>query len=391
MNHHASTHAKQRMVATGGRLRPLSGSVFFRGLVTMSNLVQVNNAHTDKEIVPLRVKANCSFTSLHIKEYALIGHIKLTGQSMHAIQLKHGQTFSGDDGPCLLFVAGGCYNGFCDIEDTEIVDLCSDGVNTCSAPPFLPDDTMVIEGVSLRTPEGNPLFCSSEDSAQTCLEYVPESGSWMPGPDMMGNRVGSAVAELPNDRFWILSGNQYGDQYSTEYYEDNTFISGPRITDEGYDFYPCAVQISDDLTFFANGASYIYSAERGTFETTNEQMLFPSKNSACGAATTADGSRIVVLAGGFDTPLSSLVQILDVSTETWTFGPDLPTSIYSARTVQTPKSFLIVGGRSRVTNDYSDAILEFDPVNYGWIVRNETLALARRGFYMIDVDKDRFC
>ena len=80
-----------------------------------------------------------------------------------------------------------------------------------------------------------------------------------------------------------------------------------------------------------------------------------------------------------------------MESETWTDGPNLPFPISSARTIQTQDSFLLVGGINKDTLEYLDTIIEFDPVNVSWIVRNETLATARDAFYMVEVDRERFC
>ena len=41
-----------------------------------------------------------------------------------------------------------------------------------------------------------------------------------------------------------------------------------------YHVYPCAVQVTDDLTFFGHIRSHLYSEARGVFEDTNEPMPF---------------------------------------------------------------------------------------------------------------------
>ena len=56
-----------------------------------------------------------------------------------------------------------------------------------------------------------------------------------------------------------------------------------------------------------------------------------------------DGTRVAVVAGGFETKKT---EILELPAGTWTEGPDLPFDIRSAASVQLEKTFLIVGGLS---------------------------------------------
>ena len=115
---------------------------------------------------------------------------------------------------------------------------------------------------------------------------------------------------------------------------------------------------------------------------------------ACGSATLEDGSRVLVVAGGNDevqsTVLSS-VMMFDTATNRWADGPALPFPLTYATVVPTERSFLILGGSNYNSGDYFDTILEFDPLNMEWIVRDETLSAEGNSVYAITVDRERFC
>ena len=108
-------------------------------------------------------------------------------------------------------------------------------------------------GISLRTEEGNPLFCGGGNLGGYCYEYLPETNSWVIGPNMIGERDESAYVELPDGRFWVLGGYDTSDRYTTEYYNQGVFTMGPDLPTEvgSHTGYSCATQIDEDLTFFA--------------------------------------------------------------------------------------------------------------------------------------------
>ena len=80
----------------------------------------------------------------------------------------------------------------------------------------------------------------------------------------------------------------------------------------------------------------------------------------------------MVLAGG--NSAGNQVQMLDVTTMTWQRGPNLPTNIEHATAVPFGRSFLVTGGW------LTSSILQFDPDQLDWIIRNETLP-ETRGFH----------
>ena len=179
------------------------------------------------------------------------------------------------------------------------------------------------------------------------------------------------------------------DCYTTEFYQNGNFTSGPDLPPDSYATYPCATQVTDDLTFYGGGTfSYLYSHSAGEFQIVKALFPAPHYGAACGSATMADASRVVVVAGGSWNTFLKSVFILDISTNKWTEGPELPYNVTRATVVPTEDSFLLVGGYNV---DPFDTILEFDPINMAWFLREETLAIGRHGFWVIDVDEERFC
>ena len=147
--------------------------------------------------------------------------------------------------------------------------------------------------------------------------------------------------------------------------------------------------MTDDLTFFGTGRGYMFSWLEQTFSETEDPMPYPSIEASCGSATTEDGSRIIVVAGGYyDSTSQSRVQVFDG--RTWSLGPELPMPLAQGRVVSTRNSFLIVGGRSGSSGGV-DTILEVNPRNMTWETRSETTQHDYYMQYVVPVESKLFC
>ena len=213
---------------------------------------------------------------------------------------------------------------------------------------------------------------------------------------MAGARNQAAFVELSDGTFWIFSGQDTADHYTSEYYSNGIFNPGPDLPTRGFNDYPCAARINDSLIYFNNDIGMLFNVDEGTFTDTNQRVPRRVDGASCGAAKTPSGDDIVIVAGGYETKVGyvNTTQVLDVASGNWTeLGPALPSRAnYQGRVLQTETSFLIVGGYDGSGSaGYMDTVLEFDPVNMAWIEREETLGLGRRAFFVAEVDRERFC
>ena len=281
----------------------------------------------------------------------------------------------------------------------EIIDVSGNpGISPCARGLYdLPYEND--RGVTLRTVEGNALLCGGRVSSRDCIGYDPVSQSYVLFGTLLNvDRYRSASVELPNGTFWILGGTDENAEsaYTTEYFvgADVEFIMGPEIPPTGGCDTPCASQVNDTVTFYGNDVGYLFDSQKPGFRETDDPMPRSANAAACGSATLEDGSRVLVVAGGNDevqsTVLSS-VMMFDTTTNRWADGPALPFPLTYGTVVPTERSFLILGGRNYNTGDYFDTILEFDPLNMEWIVRDETLSAEGNSVYAITVDRERFC
>ena len=180
---------------------------------------------------------------------------------------------------------------------TEIIDLCDAETPVCDAPEPFP--LFEDQGVGLRTAAGNPLVCGGAYLETDCYEYKSDQRLWVEGPSLRNSRVDATSVELPNGTFWIMSSYSGDEQYTTELYQDGTFIDGPDLPNYGHVGYPCSTQLSETQTFYGNEFGFIDDHISNTFEETPNHMPNSAYGAACGAATTADGTRILIVAGGY--------------------------------------------------------------------------------------------
>ena len=276
---------------------------------------------------------------------------------------------------------------------SELIDLCGcTDCGTCIQPVDAPMAN--IDGITLRTPEGNPLICGGDRLDRECYEYQPETNSWVQGPSTIGNREGSATVEVSEGKFWILSGMT--DAYTSEIYENGEFSTGPNLPIVGDNAYPCAAKVNESTIFYGNDNAYLMRGLTGLFTDISAGQPYDFYETSCGCVTRSDGTRIIVAAGGFNRYSAgyySSSYIYDLEIGQWIEGPELPYAMSWGKVIPTDTSFYIVGGYSYSdgTNRFYDRILEFDADNFAWVTREERMDIGRARGFMIDVDKNMFC
>ena len=135
----------------------------------------------------------------------------------------------------------------------------------------------------------------------------------------MEERIYAPEVRLPDGRYWILGGQE--SEETSEHYIDGEFVPGPALPSDGSNSHPCAVQVTEDLTFFGNRKGYLYSASANEFVETADPMLWYAYPSMCGAVTDpADGKRYVIVAGGYDADgVFAKTQVYDVEASTYIY------------------------------------------------------------------------
>ena len=95
----------------------------------------------------------------------------------------------------------------------------------------------------------------------------------------------------------------------------------------------------------------------------------------------------MVVAGGKDSP--SLSHIYHVADGVWRDGPPMPQPLTLGTVVQMQDFFQILGGYNGT--DYTDMIIEFDPLSMSWIEKEQKLSHGKHLFFATGVDKSKFC
>ena len=99
-----------------------------------------------------------------------------------------------------------------------------------------------------------------------------------------------------------------------------------------------------------------------------------------------------MVAGGDIPGFEASVQIYDIASGTWRLSDQfLPHYLRESEVVQYGDTFLIVGGHDGdMYSDTSDEILQFNPDDETWLVREERLSSPRAGAYVAFVDSDMY-
>ncbi len=263
--------------------------------------------------------------------------------------------------------------------EMSVIDL-SDATRRCSprsVGPFADlEDDLTVHGTVVG---GEILACGYERS--DCFTYDVTADEWMPD-----DRWREEDRYLPSGldvggRHWVFGGGVEGDyRNSTEVFDGDGFQSS-------FDLpvgtaYQCMVSLGDGRrVFLATGynigsrAFIVDTSDGGAVEVAPLPLVQADSvvASACGLATTEDGTRLVVYAGGTDGFRHTLVFDLDLGV--WTPGPELPLQRSFAAAVQHGDTFLLVGGDTDDSfgGPYHEDILRFDPDQRQWVVLPQKL------------------
>ena len=283
-----------------------------------------------------------------------------------------------------MFVAGGYNDDFGPRPDVEVIDFSGQGL-TCTTPAPLPYN--VYETSTLKTAEGNPLICGGQGHEYECREYIPEQDVWMARANLIYSRQYSPSVEIANNNYWIAGGFEIASTSELYIAESASFVEGPSIPSDARNTAPCAVRISDDLSFYAGQGSYIYDWTTATATPTATPIPAEAYGSICGLAIASSGEMSIVVAGGdFG---SVLVYIYDLTEETWreALNP-LPFDLWLSSVVPFGDTFLAVGGL-RADGQRDDRILEYQPDDESWIVREERLSEPKSEMSVLFISEDK--
>ena len=278
---------------------------------------------------------------------------------------------------------------------TEIVQLSHppSHPNTlpCDAEPA--DFPTISSGASSTFIGGRPLVCGGSNVQSGCREFLARDNTWDdPEVEFTEGMSPTNAARVNEREWWLTSAGGSTDVYTEE---DGIATKGalpPPWPRANY----ALTRISDTQVMMTGGRA-------GNSEETDEAWIYDSfldewteiesfavarENHVAGLVQGTDGSKYVVIAGGFDMEdgLERSAEVYSLRNQTWTKGPDLPFRLHRPEVVPYEWSFLIVGGY--VNGTYSDNIVYFDPVTFDWVVLPDKLQQARASHIVMVVPKD---
>jgi hypothetical protein len=232
-----------------------------------------------------------------------------------------------------------------------------------------------------------PLICGGVYQTSPTNECkIFENGAWRTSGSMKEPRFNFAITKSPfgNDTKLFLSGGYNSQMLATaEVLTKNGFEKVPLELPVGMDYH-CMVMLNSTSIIFLGGRQDSRStSSTNTFILNTEMMQWsngPRLNilrlaPSCAriAKNSQETEQSVIVAGGssFDGTDISSVEILDVGSNQWRMGPELPLHISGSAMVETPTGGVaLIGGRG---NDFTYIDTIFQLLHSGEDARWEEL------------------
>ena len=243
------------------------------------------------------------------------------------------------------------------------------GAKMGSTGAFLNDEAHVCGG-------GEFLTAATSD----CYRYNSNDASWSKTASLNNRRAYAASILLDYNNWWITGGeNANGDPYSsTEILDRNSRITS-FIDLPGNRSFHNLITVGPNRVMLLGGhfktkETYFYDGNSGKW-TAGPPMSTGMGFGQAGLVIFNNGTKAIVAAGGWK---GRSTEILNIDTNKWRKGPDLPFEIWNGASVQLQNTFAIVGGYDgRSSQRVLDTIITFDTQNENWILSNQRLRTGR--------------
>ncbi len=216
--------------------------------------------------------------------------------------------------------------------------------------------------------------CGSGQDKDYCFDYIPVNNSWAETASLINPR------DSPKSSFiggvWLLSGDGLeNDDFplTTEIWTGNAFEQGPPLPTKMFSH--CQLTVNSTHVFFAeplaDGISFLLDWQTQTWK-----QLPPTTATrhfqGCGLIDNPiNGKEAVIVKNGIS-------EIFNFETESWRDGPSVDV-IDQAGFAQIGGTFVMAGGENEA-GDATDKIYLFDRINSEWILKEQKLQIARKGF-----------
>ena len=282
------------------------------------------------------------------------------------------------------------------IDDAELIDLTDQG-KECKKPASLPIPTTSMSGTMLppgfQTPttdqvarilSSKVIICGGSQLVATadCYNYNPIARTWNRNSMTsltIPRRMAASI--LTENGWWISEGKNDIDenQISSEILWKHSktfvpFIDVPRLPTTKL---PELVDMGHGKVMLIGGSwglkeTYIFHFKNQSW-TDGPMLNHGSQYSQTGYVQLSNGKRMILVLAGEN---SKKVQFLYPDENQWVDGPDMPTTLFQAATVQWDKTLLVIGGKKG--NDAFDTVWKFDHNSKQFVAMNQKLKIARR-------------
>jgi hypothetical protein len=274
----------------------------------------------------------------------------------------------------------------------EVIDLES-ASTTCSVLPNFP--------LALKGPMGGlafqdkPMICGGDFGylkfSKKCFSF--EGNEWIPSPSMNRARIYAAVVPSPypskSQKLFVTGGNDeyLNDLNTTEVLTEQGWKTLPQsfpVTN----YYHCSVLVNSTTVWIIGGMqnneissnTFYFNAKTGIW-TEGPPMKTKRSSPSCGQIRKSNQSQelSILVAGGFYGSQLSSVEILDLGSNEWRKGPDLPFGIGLSQMVEDQNGGVVLVGGSSDSVDYLDTLfhLPHGGADAEWIRMEQKLKLGR--------------
>jgi hypothetical protein len=261
-----------------------------------------------------------------------------------------------------LLICGGYFS----IDTCEVINLAS-SASTCKNPPNLPATVYrAIGGLGFK---GNPIICGGVQNTYPSNKcYSLENNEWVSSASMNSIRAYAAAAQLKDGKLLVTGG--YDDSGSA-------LNSAEMLTEEGWESNipslpvtisrHCMVTINSTTVMAIGGYQKGYSGKTFyiTFgeESWTEGPELKNKRGyhSCGKIRRNKDRQemsIIVAGGKYGQSYLSSVEILNIGSNEWQTGPELPLGITASQMVEDQNGGVVLIGGKSSSGDILDTLYQ---------------------------------
>jgi hypothetical protein len=248
-----------------------------------------------------------------------------------------------------LLICGG-YEPY--TESCEVINLAS-SASTCKNSPNFPAKVyLAIGGLEFKE---NPILCGGSQNQYSFNKcYSLENNEWVALASMSSKRIGASAAQLKDGKLLVTAGKDVS---------ESSLNSAEMLTKEGWEsnipnlpvtiYGHCLVTVNSTTVLAiggrqngqTSGKTFFFTFGEGSW-TEGPELKNKRDSHSCGKIRKNKDSQemSIIVAGGWG--LSS-VEILDVGSNEWQTGPELPFGISDSQMVEDQNGgVVLIGGYS---------------------------------------------